>query len=490
MNPDLTDLFTRPFWLDEWHTNLVGNRETISQLFSDLHRGSDFGPPLVHLIAWVLARLGGGEVTPIGARIASLTAVLLALVFVFLVLRRRFGVAGAGAGALAVASHQLVVSHAFELRFYSLWLACAAGFAWSLTVDRERPASRRRDGAIAAFSILLCMTHWLAVTSLGLMCVAAMASFGRQWRAGLRHVAPAAAGFVVLALATPLVFGQRGSITEKSWMPDVTFENVLYTVNVFWGGKILVFGVLVILFGLLRDKNREPVKSAFRDAVRDPGTTALLSLAAVPLAMVVVSILQPAMHHRYSITALLAWAPVVAIAVHSYGKVMRSAFYLILLGFFWVALVNMTVEASRFAWSAGVGQKALAQACTMKVPVVFEVRHLMYPSTSGASKRWGDCDTRYLAVSSATLDRMFPAGSNLPRFFRIENEFAYLHNRLYDYPRVATQAHLDSVPRFLLVGWDDSFPIGYKDVHKFGQAVFPNHRVTRVTEDLALFERR
>lgn len=489
MNPELADLFTRPFWLDEWHTNLVGNRESLGQLFSDLHRGSDFGPPLVHIIAWVLARITG-EVTPVGARIASFLSVLFALVFVFLILRRRFGLAGSIAGPLAVASHQLVVSHAFELRFYCLWLFCAAGFAWALTVDNERAISRRRDVVVALFAILLCMTHWLAASSLGLMCLGAMASYGRDWRAGFRRVLPAAAGFIALAVSLPLVVGQRGSITEKSWMADVTLRNVLSTVSIYWGGTILVLAVLVILFGLLHGKTKAPLKASFVGAIRDPGTAALLSLLLLPVMMVIVSIKQPAMHHRYSIATLLAWAPLVALAVHSTGRIVRGALYLVLLLFFWVSIVNMTIEASRFAYSAGVGQKALAQACGMKLPVVFEVRHLMYPSTSGMSRQWAGCDARYLAVSNATLDRMFPRGSNLPRFFRIENEFAYLHYRLYAYPKVATQAHLDSVPRFLVVGWDDSFPIGYKSPELFGKAVFPNHRVTRVTEDLSLFERQ
>ena len=488
MKPDFADLFTRPFWLDEWHTNLIGNRETIGQVFSDLHHGSDFGPPLVHLIAWLLARITG-EITPVEARIASLLSVVSAVVFVALILRRRFGIAGSVAGALAVASNQLVVAHAFELRFYCLWLFCAAGFAWALGVEGDKVSSRRRDTAVAIFSILLCMTHWLAVLSLGLMCVGGMASFGRDWRAGLRRVLPAVAGFIVLAISSPLVFGQRGSITEKSWMADVTFGNFLSTVSLFWGGTVLVFTVIVILIGFLRHQTKEPLKTSFRVAARDPGVVALLSLFAVPLMMLVVSIKQPAMHHRYSITTLLAWAPLVAIAVHSYGKIVRSVFYVVLLFFLWVSTLQMALEASRFAYSAGVGKRALAQACGMNLPVVFEVRHLMYPSTSGSSRRWARCDTRYLAMSNASLDRMFPR-SNMPRFFRIENEFALLHGRLYGYPRVSTQAQLDSAPRFLLVGWDDSFPIGYKNVEKFGQAVFPHHRATRVNEDLTLFERR
>jgi hypothetical protein len=55
---------------------------------------------------------------------------------------------------------------------------------------------------------------------------------------------------------------------------------------------------------------------------------------------------------------------------------------------------------------------------------------------------------------------------------------------------VATQAYLDSLPRFLLLGWDHSFPAGFKSAELFGKAVFPNHRVTRITGDLSIVERQ
>jgi len=488
MRPEFAHLFTRPFWLDEWHTNLVANRASLTQVFSDLYHGSDMGPPLVHVIAWTLARITG-EVTPVGARIVSLLSVLLALLFVFLILRRRFGLAASIAGALAVASHQLVVAHAFELRYYCLWLAFAAGFAWSLTLDSDRVSSRRRDVAVAIMAALLCLTHWLAVLSLGLMCVGAMASFERDWRAGLRRVMPATAGFLAVVLSVPLVLAQRAAVVETSWMPNVTLGIAATTVNTFWGGKILILAVLVILVGLLRAQVKGPLKHSLAGAIRDPGTAALFSLLAVPLLMAILSISYPAMHPRYSIAALLAWAPVVALAVQSIGRIARGFFFVVLLLFLWVSLVDLTIEATRFIYSASGGKTALARACGMNLPVVFQVRHLMYPSTDGASRRWARCDTRYLAVPSATLDRMF-RGGYLSRFFRFENEIARLHERLYGYPKVAAQAQLDSVPRFLLVGWDDSFPAGYKSVEHFGGAVFPNHHITRISEDLALLERR
>jgi hypothetical protein len=501
MKPEFAHLFTRPFWLDEWHTALVANRASLSQVFSDLYQASDMGPPLLHIIAWVVAKMTSG-LTPLGGRLISFTSVLLALILVFLVLRRRFGVVACVAGTLAVTSHQLVVAHAFELRYYCLWLACAAGFAWALSLDHSLLRSRRRDVAVAIWAILLCMTHWLAVLSLGLMCVGVLVSYGRDWRAGLRRVLPAAAGFVVLALSVPLVLAQRAAVAEQSWMPDVTLGEVRATFDLYWGDAIVLVSVLVILSSLVSRPIKDEARATIASVVRDPSVAALVSLLFVPVLMSILSVVYPALNPRYSIATFLGWAPLVAIAVELLGKPVRGVgslvllrtargvVFVLLLFFVWVGVLTMALDATRFRSHVVAGRDALATACGMNLPVVFQVRHLMYPSTQGASGPWARCDTRLLAIPNDLADRMFPSGSNLPRFLRFENEIARLHQRLYAYPKVSSQPQLDSLPRFLLIGWAESFPVGYKHVELFGGAVFPNHRVTRITEDLTLFEHR
>ena len=501
MKPEFAHLFTRPFWLDEWHTALVANRASLSQVFSDLYQASDMGPPLLHVIAWTVAKMSGG-LTPLGGRIISFTSVLLALILVFLALRRRFGVAACVAGALAVASHPLVITHAFELRYYCLWLACAAGFAWALALDHSLARSRRRDVVIGLWAILLCMTHWLAVLSLGLMCIGALVSYGRDWRSGLRRVLPAGAGFVVLALSVPLVLAQRAEVAEQSWMPDVTLAEVRATFDLFWAAAIVVLSVLLILSSLVLRPLQDEARATIKTVVRDPSVAALLSLFLVPVLMSILSIVYPALNPRYSIATFLGWAPLVAIAVQLLGKPVRGVgslvlvrsgrvlVFLVLLFFVWASVLRTALDAARFRSHVIAGRNALATACGMSLPVVFQVRHLMYPSTEGNSRQWARCDTRLLAIPNDMAERMFSSGSNLPRFLRFENEIARLHQRLYTYPKVSAQAHLDSLPRFLLIGWAESFPVGYKHVELFGGAVFPNHRVTRITEDLTLFEHR
>src|SRR5690349_433670 len=108
MRNDLGILFTRPFWLDEWHTILVARRDSITQVISDLYRGSDFGPPFTHIVAWAYGKVFG--LTPVSLRLLSLAFVVAGLVFLFFALRRRFDTMPSLAGVLAVASHQLVVA--------------------------------------------------------------------------------------------------------------------------------------------------------------------------------------------------------------------------------------------------------------------------------------------------------------------------------------------------------------------------------------------
>src|SRR5690349_17107182 len=129
MRNDLGILFTRPFWLDEWHTILVARRDSLRQVFSDLYNGSDFGPPFTHVVAWAYGKAFG--LTPVPLRLLSFTFVIAGLVFLFFALRRRFDGFASLAGVLAVASHQLVVSQSLEWRFYAPWVTFACALAWA-----------------------------------------------------------------------------------------------------------------------------------------------------------------------------------------------------------------------------------------------------------------------------------------------------------------------------------------------------------------------
>src|SRR5262245_4763981 len=49
--------FTRPFWLDEFHTLAVVSEQRADQLLFKLARGGDFNPPGLHLALWLTSRV-------------------------------------------------------------------------------------------------------------------------------------------------------------------------------------------------------------------------------------------------------------------------------------------------------------------------------------------------------------------------------------------------------------------------------------------------
>ena len=495
MRNDLWVLFTRPFWLDEWHTILVARRDSLQQVFSDLYHGSDFGPPLTHVIAWTYGKIFG--LTPVSLRLLSLTFVVAGLVLLYFALRRRFDTMPSLAGVLAVASHQLVVSQSLEWRFYAPWVMFACALVWAFTIDNDRPSSRRRDVAIALASMGMVTSHWFGVITLGLMSTGAFfawchpersegsAGWFANWRVALRRVLPTAAGFVTFAICFPLMLGQRGSVVEKSWMPDFTIGQLWVMLRIFWFAFVPWVGILMALAAMLIPSARDRVRAAVLPTLRDPAVAAMLALLVMPLILAVISLKQPAMLPRYSITMLLAWAPIVAFGLNALPRVPRAIalVWLVLLGY--SRVIRLGIEHRSFTVAIAAGQQAASTSCSRGVPILFHVRHLMYPSTEGSNH--AGCDLRYLSISNETLAAMYPTG-NMPRFFRLENEFSELHGRMYGFPVVAREAQMDSARSFLLVGWDASLPQGYKDIEKFRAAVFPQHRVTRLTENLALFE--
>ncbi len=462
----------------------------MTEVLADLRAGSDFAPPLLHFIVWLMHR-AFGTVTPAIAHTFSFLCVVGGLVFVYLTLRRRFDRLPSLIGPLAILSHRLVVRHAFELRFYAPMLLFCGALAWLLSLDADRPVSRRRDIAIAFTAVLLCTVHWFGVLSLGLLAAGAVASFGSRWKEGLRRVAPASAGIVALLACLPLFLGQRASITEPTWIPDLNMVQVTLMANLVWFAATPLVATAVLLVGYLRRSTRAARGAAIGSALRDPGFAGLLALTLMPVLLVVISIRQPSMIPRYTITALLAWAPLLALAAQSLPRWPRAA-AVAWVGFSLLLVLGRATGEQR-VWSIYIanGVSQLRQACRMNLPVLFQSRQLMYPV---ALQHRDECRlARVLEFGDPALDLLYPAGSPMTpwrRFTRVEGEFARMHERLYGFPLVSNLADLDTVPRFVFVSSNNTLPAGYRDIRSFGPVAFPHHRFRRVGEVLTLFERQ
>lgn len=485
-------LFTRPLWVDEWLTVYVAQRSSPLTVIADLAKGADAGASLFHLTMWSIRSIVG-SLSPTFLRAMSLVCAFGTLVLTYAVLRRRFSPHASVAGVLAVGSHRLVVAHEFEARFYGPWLLCCAFFAWSLSLN-QRGGSRRRQAVVAVAAILLCTVHWYGIITLGLMSSAVVASYGRRWREGLRLVAPSAAGVVALLIVAPLAIGQRGAYTVPTWLPDFHVSQISVLSKVFWLATVPLLASVALLAGVIlrRWKAVAPTASdVARGAVHDAGVLALASLALMPLALAVLSIIgQPSMLDRYAIPAALAWGPWVAFAMELLGRWPARVFSLVLT---WFWFVSFTKEASlkrTFASAVQWRVEALRQAKGTGLPIAFQSINTMYPVVG---KNWmRESSAVFLDLSDSTLNAIIPAQYRshwFTRAVRLERDIARVHARRFGFPRLATQTALDTTSRFLLFAPVDRLPPGVGGIEGFGRAVFPHHRVVPLLPDVYLFER-
>ena len=480
-------LWTRPFWLDEICCTLypVLDASSAREVIANIAAPKDYAPPLLHLIVWSVGRLTG-VLTPMVLRSISLFCVSAALLFVYATLRRRFDRATSAAGALAVATHPLVLTHSFEGRFYGPWLLFAAGFAWSLSVRHPR----RRDAAQAVFSVLLVTIHWFGVLSLGVMCFGVLFAFRHRLREGLRLVAPSVAGFIALVACIPMVIAQRATSNGVLWVPELSGAQIGVMIRLFFLTTVPVLAVILLLIDGLRDTSDRPtVTASIRGALRDPGLAALVSLALMPLTLIVISVLlQPSMLDRYGIVTVLAWAPVVALAVDSLGRVARVVAMVCLIVLVSLGVRRSIAERSGFARNVAANRAAFAGARSMNLPIVFQSLHVIYPV---AGEQRSQRLALFLELPDSTIAAMVPQPKLewVRRTLRIERDIARSHARVYQFPVMVTQAHLDSTPRFMFIASDESLPPLYKSVDLFAEKVFPHHRLSRLSPTLALLTR-
>ena len=481
-------LWTRPLWVDELCcvSYVVGGADSPAEVVRRVARSWDYAPPLLHLIVWPVVRVAGGEVTPVLLRSISLAAVSVALLFTYATLRRRFAPFPSAAGVLAVAGHSLVITHAFDGRFYGPWLLLAAGYAWSLGLETQR----RSDVAQGVFSILLVAIHWFGIISLTLMSAAAIAVTPGPWRVRLRSVASSVAGFATVAALAPLAIAQRSGATGHFWIAELNGGQIVALAKLFWIAAVPV-AALVVLLG--RAARNAPTVPPMRAAFRDPSLAALLSLAAMPVGLVLVSVvLHPSMLDRYAIVAVLAWAPLVALALTSLNLMARAA----ALGGLFLLLIltgSRSISARQeFAADVTAGMTAFEEGRSRALPVVFWGLHSVYRVAPPVPPSPGvPAGARYLDLSDSAFVALFPGDAMEPvrKKYRSDRDLARGHARTYGFPVLATPAQLDSMPRFLLLAGELSLPGGYKRPEVFGRALFPRHRVSRVGDMLSLFER-
>lgn len=478
-------LLTRPLWLDEIHTVLVTRPATPVGVIGHLANGADHGPPLYFITVWALRTLTGA-LAPVALRVLALLCVWGATVLVFMVLRRRFPFGPAAVGAAVMCANPLVVAHAFEGRFYGMWLLCAALLAWAI------PTHGPRRWTLAIAAVLLCLVHWYGVIALAMMTVAALVARWRERGRYIRWLAPASAGVAATALCVPLALGQRNAITLSTWVPEFRWNQLGAFIQAFWFSPLLRVALALIGVAIVAawSRRRLPELRQRIAPLFEPSIAALVALALFPVVLAALSLAgQPSMLGRYSILAAMGWAPMVALAAHLAGTWPTRALGLLVAWFAFSAVTREVLVKERFVAQTARTLAARDAARALGVPVAFQSMHDVYAAAWAADSR---ANFGFLALAPEELDLVMPATGRfyqLNKGLQVQRDLVRVHSRRFGFPVVVSRDSLQRLPRFALVVNDETLPRA-TTVREFGALLFPTHVVERLSPDLALFTRR
>ena len=487
-------LMTKRFWLDELCCTVYALRDSSNPV--ELVRNAlayDVAPPLLHIITWPVTLLF--DSSPAAVRTVALGSVALATILLYFLMRRRFSVVASSAGVLALLSHSLVIRHAFDARFYGPWLLFGVAFALSLGVDAGRP-SRRRDVLIAVLAVCLCTLHWFGVTSLFLLVAGAFLSqlATRNSALATRLVAPAIAGPVALALLLPFMFRQLSHSGEALlWVPKLNISQAMQMAQLYWIRAPILIALALLLIDRLAPRlmGRSHPCAPVSSALREPGIAALLAAVLMPVVLMVITLmLEPVMVPRYAILAAVAAPLLVAMAFETIGRVVRVSIAIVFAGMV-MGFLDREFRQVRFSEQVlGEYDAALREGHRLdpSLPLVFQSYFILYPIDGNARR---ESVARVMEIPDAALDLMYPdtALAAEKRRLKTDRMMVRLHEEGFGFPRVITVDSLRASPRFALLARDAELPQGHRNSVALGATLFPEHKGTRLSHLVTLFER-
>ena len=449
---------TRPLWLDEIHTVLLAQGESLQVSLRDLAAGADFNPPTLYVLYRVVGALVGG-LSELSMRLVATACVVGALPLVYSLLQRDCQWDAAAIGALAVWAQPVVIGVAFDARFYGPWLLGTALLLVSVRDAISSRPTRLTPLWLALASAFVCTIHYFGIVSWGAALGVAMWRARGQGIAMIRRLGPAAAGPVALAACIPLYFGQRSTLTVPTWIPPASLGDHLFLLM----AALLPIATVVALVGwgasrlaAPLSRGRQPV--ARLSPLRD-GTWLLLGQAGVPLALAMFSLfVQPATQPRYWIVGALATGAVAAIAAARTQRVVRWAvgFGIIVISATIVKGEGAAGEASRRRLQDDIAKAQRGTADGLLL--VVRRRHTLYPLVRALPT---------LSAKTALLDGSEFAGRE-QRFSIVERDVARVHWRLFGFPRVVTPAELSGGAPFYLLETDSTRTPSAAEFPRFG----------------------
>lgn len=439
----------RPLWLDEVVTQLIANAPR--GILHAMRSGVDFQPPPHYYLVRLADTLAGGG-SPFSDRLPSVIAAALTVLLLGATLRTKLSLASALAGALALAAHPLFIGQAIEARPYALWI-----FATVLTAESLRAGRRGGAYLTGAAAVLLGVSHYFGILTLAAMsfAVAAHARFVRRlsWADTARAVAPLAAGGVALLALLPLARAQLAATSGRSWVPPVTVAEVKIFLGFIWGWHptlyLLAAGALMLL------ARRVPLMAArlprVSGAAFDVTLVALLSTAAVPLLVVLVSLTyKPVLVLRYTLPAVLAMATLCALAVELLPRRVRWLSLVLLVRAALFSYQSMAAAARDEAVVFASETRIVRQLAERGIPTVSSFRQDAYRSSFPAT---GAADVAWMDLPDTLLERAATSGApSLSRnMLLVERDFGRAVQGEFGFPAVVSAEKARTIPAVALL---------------------------------------
>src|SRR5262245_16392489 len=240
--------FTKPLWLDEFHTLELVKEDSAGQLLSKLSQGADFNPPALHLVLWLISK-NTQLSDELLLRTFSCTVGVGGLIATYFLLRMRFSWLVSFVAVIGMwSSHTHFISQMFDGRFYSFWFASIAVLCLLLNVQSK---GIWQFICVALAAALACSIHYFGIIALGLIAVSQLCcNFGDNRQRWMIAVA-IAAGTITLIAVLPIYLGQRAALLVPSWINPPTIHDSVKFINEFVLSYALALPVLAYATQLL-----------------------------------------------------------------------------------------------------------------------------------------------------------------------------------------------------------------------------------------------
>jgi hypothetical protein len=423
--------FTRPFWLDEFHTLAVVKEERADQLLLKLSRGGDLNPPGLHLVLWLISKVTSLS-DELLLRSFSCAVGLGGLIATYFLLRIRFPWRVSWVAVLGMwSSSPQLIQQMFEGRTYSFWFATVAILCLLLGL---RATGIWQVVCVAAVAAMMCSIHYFGIITIGLIIVSQFCCNLRDTRQRWLIGAALASGVITLIAWLPVYFRQRAAIPVPTWIPPPTLGACGAFIEEFSLSYAMTLPILAYALQVLL--GRSSGDAPLEDGLEFKIYAGACGLILLPVAIAVFSyVIQPAQMTRYAVPAAMAYAPLIALISRRLNRAVLEGMAVL---FFIVGLRGaLVVYEIRPDFHDAT---SIINASSVDRPLIVHWRVVAYPLF-----RYTGTDPDIVRVSY--LFR----GNKLSRFDEWEHTIARRMAELFDLPKTIELDELALLSEFYLL---------------------------------------